>query len=245
MNPDPHSTASSMVPPELKIPPPRRPRMARGGYIMILLAVGFLAFCIGLGFRGWADAIRGIRYRATSGRGTGEATGVIVKWKSKLATVQYSFNVGWEAFTGQARVPVQLLRGFHERTSLPINYVLADPTTNYPADWEWSPILDWEALLFLSIMILPGYMLLTMRLERMLLTAGTPTIAVVSKCSTGGRGGIYLKYEFRTQDGTLINGNSESETRQEVGALIPVLYMPQKPKRNLPYPPSFHRLPDA
>ena len=233
---------ASIIPPELTVPPPRNPRLSGGGFGAIAFFVAFLAFVLFLGSDAWKDALHEIPDRAALHADANETAGTFLKWKQRKSdTAIYTFTVNGKAYTGQARVPVQFLYSVGHSNSLPIRYLPSNPSINHPADWEWSPILDWEAPLFLSIMIMPGYMLLTIRMERQLLAQGTPTIAVVSKCSTGGRGGIFLKYEFRSQDGTIIQGSASSQTPRDVGDQICVLYMPQSPSRNQPYPPSFHQ----
>ncbi|MGA9673189.1 MAG: hypothetical protein WBQ94_28580 [Terracidiphilus sp.] len=241
MDPTLHSAAASIIPSELTTPPPRRPRLSRDGYLMFVIAALFLAFGLAVGSGGWMDAIQGIPNKAALRQGSSETIGAFVKWKPKSNTAVYNFTVDGKTFMGQARVPVQLLYSVGHSVSLPIRYFPANPSVNHPADWEWSPDLDWEALVFLFVpMVLPVYMLLVMRLERRLLVEGTPAVAVVTKC-TSVQGGIYLKYEFCAQDGRVINGNAEYRIRQEVGTRICILYLPETPRRNLPYPPLFHR----
>jgi hypothetical protein len=81
-----------------------------------------------------------------------------------------------------------------------------------------------------------------MRTERQLLSEGTPAMGVVTKCSIVGRGTVYLKYEFRAADGIAIKGSGSYASLQDPGAHIVVLYAPQNPRRNRPYPVPSYRV---
>ena len=90
-----------------------------------------------------------------------------------------------------------------------------------------------------SLFILPR-----MKFERRVAAEGVATFGMVTKCMVSGRRGNFvdLKYEFRTQDDALVRGRGTFQTRQEIGTKILVLYLPQKPKRNIPYPLSSWRI---
>jgi hypothetical protein len=67
---------------------------------------------------------------------------------------------------------------------------------------------------------------------------------VVTKCSVSGRGGefITLRYDFRTQDDISMKGRGDFKTQREIGAKILILYLPQNPGKNIPYPRSAWRI---
>jgi len=106
---------------------------------------------------------------------------------------------------------------------------------------EWDPILTVSLVAGIGFIL---FILPKLLAERRLAAEGVPTTGVVTKCSVSGRSGefINLKYDFRTQDGISVQGRGDFQTRQEIGARILVLYLPQKPRQNIPYPLSAWRI---
>jgi hypothetical protein len=92
-------------------------------------------------------------------------------------------------------------------------------------------------LFFVPILfVVPGTaILLTKRMDRRLVAEGKPVVAAVTGCDRS-KSGFIVKYEFRAADGTMAKGDGWSQNRQEIGASIWVLYLPQNPGRNLLYP---------
>jgi hypothetical protein len=52
----------------------------------------------------------------------------------------------------------------------------------------------------------------------------------------GGKHDQYSKYEFRTRDGGIYTGSIKFNDSQKIGTSLCVIYLPQNPWRNLPYP---------
>ena len=106
---------------------------------------------------------------------------------------------------------------------------------------EWDPyfVLILVAGLGCIFFILPQ-----IQFQRRLAAEGVATIGVVTKCSVSGRGGSFmnLKYDFRSEDGISVQGRESFQSRQEIGARILILYLPQKPRQNIPYPLSAWRI---
>lgn len=92
------------------------------------------------------------------------------------------------------------------------------------------PLIGSMMLVLMSVAVL-----ISMRIDRRLVAEGAPAVAVIRDCSSGGRGGFRVKYEFRTEDGRVMNGSGKSDSPQEIGASICVLYLLRDPKRNRPY----------
>jgi hypothetical protein len=56
------------------------------------------------------------------------------------------------------------------------------------------------------------------------------------------KSGWWVEYQFRTEDGRTVKGGGWPENRLEIGATICVLYLPQNPRLNQPYPMSYYRV---
>jgi hypothetical protein len=128
--------------------------------------------------------------------------------------------------------------------SIPIRYLPADPTVNHPAGWEWTALLElnWigASIIFVVAAIV---LLLLLRMDRPLLAKGAPAVANVTQCSPNTMGnGFQVEYEFHAEDGRVTKGCGWYGSSQESGARICVLYLPQKPQRNLPYPSANYRV---
>ena len=155
--------------------------------------------------------------------------------------VRYTFTANGEDISGNAEVPLGLVLtpSLYASKFLTIRYLPSNPAFNHPAAWEWEwSLWDSVGIIFLMIImsILGAGNIMLYRL-RQLLSWGNPVVAVVTDCSPANRA-FSVKYEFRTEDGTFVKGTGNSAIRQEIGARICVLYLPQNPRRNCLYPSS-------
>jgi hypothetical protein len=203
-----------------------------GGVLILVLAVSY-AVSIGI------DTTRQIRSR-TELRGS---SNVVRGWKEQLSPggrgrdekLKYSFSVVGQNYTGETRVPIGHLNAVAYSDGLQIRYLPADPNVNHPADWEWTP--EWGQIVFIPLMFGMGlFLLAAVLIERQVVANGIPVNASITACSANGKGGYRVTYEFRAEDGTEMQGTGWSASDQEVGSRICVLYLPQNPKRNQPYP---------
>ena len=161
--------------------------------------------------------------------------------------VEYTFTADGKTYTGEAIVPLEDYRGIGLTSSLAIRYLPENPAVNHPVDWEWSAMSELE--LYFVVVLVAGlgfslFILPRMKFERRVAAKGVATIGLVTKCMVSGKSGsfINLKYEFSTQDGATVQGRGSFRTRQEIGAKILILYLPEKPKHNVPYPLSTWRI---
>jgi hypothetical protein len=164
--------------------------------------------------------------------------------------VYYTFSVSGRSYTGEAELPWELRDDVERSNSLTVRYLPADPDVNHPAAWEWSffwlplstdlvhlPEFGKESEWFPALPIFGPFgfvVLMGLRSERKLLAEGVPATGLVTECARGTRGGYRVKYEFRAEDGRVVQGRCGSE-RREIGATICVLYLRQDPRRNQPY----------
>jgi hypothetical protein len=151
--------------------------------------------------------------------------------------VKYTFTVNGETVSGMADVPPQLMRNLDESKFITILYLPSNPAINHPAAWEWSLLSEWLVIFY--VMCPPILCIVTFTSvyrQRKLLIWGKPAVGIVTNCRVSGRGLISIEYEFRTETGAQVRGSGNSPVQQETGAGICVLYLPQNPRRNLPYP---------
>lgn len=237
MDTDPHFAGASTVPSELTGQLPRKICATGGGTqgtilgTILLSLAGVYVLWVGI------DTAQQIQQRASLRRDGSEVTAEIEKLSSsRKPSVSYTFTVNGATFTGEARVPDEKFGRLWGASSLPIRYLPADPTVNHPAAWEWSALTDLYLFFVPILFVVPGTaILLTKRMDRRLVAEGKPVAAAVTGCDRS-KSGFIVKYEFRVEDGTMAKGDCWSQNRQEIGASIWVLYLPQNPGRNLLYP---------
>lgn len=237
------------ISPELVGPPPRRIQLTGYGITLaVVMAVLIAAAVIFTCFIA-SEAARQVQIR-TALRGVGNETlGKIEKLHQPYALkeyVDYIFIADSKTYRGTAIVPLEVYHMIKSASSLSIRYLPEDPALNHPVDWEWSVMSEWDPIFIVILLAGLGCLLFLvpqMRFERRVAAEGVAAVGVVTKCSVSGKGGfINLKYDFRAQDDLLVKGRRDFKTRQEVGAKILILYMPQKPKQNVPYPLSAWRI---
>ena len=237
------------APSELTGPLPRRLRMRPNGIQMataasVMLALGIFFIL----FPGWkmAKKMQTTAALRTDGR---DAVGEITRlWEEREKYsnlhVGYTFTINGASYTGESDVPYQLWQSIRQASSLPIRYLPANPAMNHPAEWE-GPNFSGMWLLGSASFILPfliSVAFFTILLsERKLVGKGLLAAAVVKNCSSGRRG-FSVMYEFRTQDENVITGRGWSPCRHEIGTSVWVLYLPQNPRRNQPYPLLTYRV---
>ncbi|MGA9672603.1 MAG: hypothetical protein WBQ94_25530 [Terracidiphilus sp.] len=237
---------AATIPSELNWPPPRRVRSSPAGLRWAYLATGVVT--LALAATSWV-AMMGVHLfqnRAALRSEGIEATGLVTGFsyagkRNGILVVQYSFAIYGISFTGKADVPKQLEQGVQKSTTIPICYLPAKPEVNHPIAWEESPEY-WVCFLFISPMMITVYfgimMLLSDHKERRLLAEGLPAIATITESHLYGssRAQRYWRYEFRTRDGDIHTGIIPFDDSQQVGESFCVIYLPQNPRRNLPYP---------
>jgi hypothetical protein len=226
----------SIIPRELTGQLPRRTRLAKNGVQSAMVLAILLVIAISSMIWAYMNAMQLTQTRTALRQASSEVIGKVDKrTKSEF---HYSFVVSGKPFTGHASIQRQT---FQVSDPIAILYVPTNPSISHPAGWEEPTLVVWFPfflpILFLLISVAVR---ISMRIDQRLVVKGIPAVAVVTKCierygRSGQVNGFTIKYEFRTEDGMLINGNSSSESRQEPGASICILYLPRKPKRNQTY----------
>ncbi len=226
---------------------PRKARLWNNGIATTLVAIVFLAAAVGFTIWAGTKAAQQMAQTAALRREGQETLGEVKRlWRSGRSMtprVSYTFTTQGAVFTGESRVPEPLWRGLWEAGHLSIRFLPSSPAINHPVAWEESALSAWAMLVFAVVPAALGILFLTqLRRQRHLATEGLPAAGVVTKCSRGSKGGWWVEYQFRTEDGKIAKGGGWPEDRLPVGANTCVLYLPQNPRLNQPYPMSYYRV---
>jgi hypothetical protein len=239
------------ISPEVVGTPPRRIRLTGNGITLVVVAAGLFGIAAVYACSVGTEAARQYQIRTALRSASNETVGKIEELRNPRhglkEYVDYTFVVDGKTYSGEAIVPLENYRSIRLTSSLPIRYLPENPAANHPVDWEWSVILELDPYFVLAFLAGLGCILFIppqMQFERRLAAGGLATIGVVTNCSVSGKYGsfINLKYDFRTQDGILVQGRGSFRTQQEIGAKILILYLPKKPRQNIPYPVSAWRI---
>jgi hypothetical protein len=229
------------IPSELSGPVPRKVRLSESSRLLpFLLAALIGALTLG-GFLYCMHVARQMHQKSALRQDGVEVQGAITSLKRADRgpdVVQYTFTANGQNISGQADVPPELMQNLENSSSLAVRYLPSNPAINHPAAWEWSLSSEW-LLIFMLLGIL-AVCIVTARAAgggRELLVWGTPAAGLVIHCAPT-RSAYLVQYEFRTEAGAHVTGSGESLDSQDAGARIWVLYLPQNPRRNRPYPLS-------
>jgi len=242
---------ASVLLPELVEPPPRRIQVTGNGITLAVVTVVIVAIAvICVCFVATEDA-RQLQTRAALRSASDETRGKVVGLRNPFHGLKeyldYTFVADGRTYTGEAIVPLEDYHSIGLTSSLSIRYRPENPALSHPTDWEWSAMQEFDPYFVVVLIAGLGCILFIppqILFERRLAAEGVATIGVVTKCSVSGKGRSFidLKYDFRTQDGKLEHGRGRFQYQQEIGANILLLYLPQKPQKNIPYPISTWRI---
>jgi hypothetical protein len=155
--------------------------------------------------------------------------------------------VDGQSYHAGAQITSEHWENLQVGSSLPVRYLSSDPAHAYPsADPPHRESLWWMPYPFAAFMIVWGVWTLSMlwRIGR-LLRGGCPARAVVTRCvEVRARGGkaYTVDYEFPLAEGGLCRGKGSGWQPFAEGSAICVLYDPDNPRRNAPYPLDAVRL---
>jgi hypothetical protein len=232
-------------------PPQRKIELTGSGIALVMMTTAIIGiatiwFCFIA-----AEAARQFQIRtALQGAGNeidGQIVGIRNPMRALKEYVDYTFIADGRTYSGQAIVPLEDFHIIRLNSGLSIRYLPENPAVNHPADWEWSAVHELSAYFVLILLVgfgMISFILPQILFERRMTAEGLATTGAVTKCRVSGRGDqfITLTYEFHTQDGSSVQGRGSSKAEQEIGARIPILYLSQNPKKNIPYPTSTWRI---
>ena len=154
------------------------------------------------------------------------------------ASIRYTFVVDGVTYSGKSNLPFNLRDRFQESGSIPVRFLPGNPSINHPDAWEWSADLYFGAYFYMFIAAISSILLMTKPLrERKLAREGVIGVAEISRCIFLRRSNTFeLKYNLKTEDGRSFIGSGVSNSPQQIGANILVLYLHKNPRRNSLYP---------
>jgi hypothetical protein len=230
------------APSELLGPTPREIRLCGDGLIYMRIAVSFLMIAIVFGLWLSVSTFTQIQHRTALRRDgrvvVAKATTRMARGRTSVLYVRYTFVVDGAAYSAEKIVPDNLFVSVRNSDHFLVRYLPTNPAVNYPDDWEWSLPLNVGSVVFMiSILAIGvGFMMLLTR-ERRLAREGMPTVGVVTSSALKKRA-FWAEYNFSTDEMRSINGSGYFSSPQKIGASIWILYLPQNPRRNTPYPLS-------
>jgi hypothetical protein len=157
--------------------------------------------------------------------------------------VSYVFFVSGSIYNGQSHAPLDLRQQLERASTLSIRYSASNPSLNHPAGWESTAKSEFFPMSIGVILLLPGAVCFAvLRSSRLLAAFGLPAHAVATGWEHGGRGGIIVKYQFHLQNGQLGHGSYIADKPCEADERFCVIYLPDRPGRNQPYPLNNYRV---
>jgi hypothetical protein len=218
MDPDSNSGGVSTTPRELTGQLPRRTRASSFGIATAIMATVFLvtavAFDLWAGIYAAQQMLNSAALRREGSEAVGEVKRLWLSGRSNKHRVSYVFTTKGISLTGESTAPKQIWYSLRESSSLPIRFLPASPAVNHPAAWEESALSAWALLVIPIVPAAVGIVLLMqLRGQRQLAAEGLPAAGVITKCSRGSKGGWWVEYQFRTEDGRTVKGGGWPENR--------------------------------
>ena len=235
-------------PRELDCPLPRRVRLTASGIAVYV----FTALLLVGGIMGAAAAARQGRHKqaeARQMRAEGRETEGVVTGMSRTGEdndvfgVEYRFTVDGRAYGGSGSVENGHWHGLGVGMPIAIRYLPSAPAHNYPSADPPGSTGYWLGCFFCGVLAVIGALLpLVVRRQRHLLEGGRPALAVVrsvQKSQTENGPQYTAHYEFPLPGGGFWLGRSSSGAKYiPEGSAICILYDPDDPTHNAPYPLS-------
>jgi hypothetical protein len=234
------------LPPELERSAPRDVGLTAGGRALIVLAWLLSAAAPGAGIALHFEARRQSDASSDFDRRSVTASAAVDRlWRKtgdgKPAYAAFHFDANGTRIDGEARMQLSAWRELRTGSTIAVRYLPENPRGFVVAGQRRSRMPF--AIPYVVSSILGAIALLCLapiRWQRRLLSEGRPARAVVTqvKKNKGSKGASYREifYEFRVLAGTKATGKAVATTPAEVGSTISVVYDPEQPKRNRPYP---------
>jgi hypothetical protein len=233
---------------------PRPVKLTRSGkallVIAIVLGIGAPAAGIALSLEARRQAENARLLREESAITEGRVTRL---WRSrddeKQPWMAYRFSGQGQTYENRAKVSLRLWQSLRVGSPLPVYYVPSRPDLSSPFTTARGALPSWVAFL-IAIGLAGGGFLSTLpiRSQRRLLSEGRPAPGLVIKHGKAERRshgrGLESKYyyEFPLLSGAIAKGEAgPCKNPPVIGSTIPVIYDPDNPRRNAPYPFSLVR----
>jgi hypothetical protein len=211
--------------------------------VAVLMILGAVPAGIGLGTTAKRQAKD---HRLLQEQGVNTEARITRLWRSgdknQQHLVSYRFTVQERAYEARNKVPTRIWQTLTVGSSLPVRFLPSDPKVNHPTEWDDTPMPNWLPYLLSGALVVIAFgVTIPLRIQMRLLTEGRPAPGTV----TGHRrtkDGTILRYEFVLLNGATAKGRGQSRRPPAIGAPICVLYDPENPRRNAPYPLTLVKL---
>lgn len=234
------------LPPELERSAPRDVSLTAGGRALIVLAWLLAAGALGAGIALHLEGERQSDASSDFDRRSVTASAVVDRlWRKtgdgKPAYAAFHFDANGTRIDAESRMQLSAWRELRTGSTLAIRYLPENPRRFLFAGQRRSrmPVaVPFVVSFILAVMAL--LCLAPIRWQRRLLSEGRAARAVVTKVkqNKGSHGETHraMDYQFRVLAGTTATGKGTAPKTAEVGATISVVYDPERPTRNRPYP---------
>ncbi|MGA2268405.1 MAG: DUF3592 domain-containing protein [Bryobacteraceae bacterium] len=222
-------------------------QLTGGGIALVVVAAALLlgAVAAGIGL-GMTASRQGKEHRLLSEQGVNTDARITRLWRSggkdRQYLVAYRFTVQERAYDMRKKVPSRIWQKLTAGSSLPVRFLPSNPKVNHPSGWNDTPMPPWVPyLVFGGLAAIACLCAIQLRNQMQLLTEGRPAPGIV----TGQRrtkDGTVIRYEFVLLNGATAKGRGQSRRPPAIGSQICVLYDPENPRRNAPYPLSLVKL---
>jgi hypothetical protein len=237
------------APSVLDVSRPRSVALTRSGKALVGLAVGLgttaLALVLGLGLAAHRQADEAWLLRDQGAVAAGTVTRLWrARDKQKQPWMEYRFVLEGGTYVRTVKVPYSVWRNLTAGEPVRVRYAHSRPEINHPVGWAgaaipfWAPYLAGFALAGLAV--LP---LLPLRQQRRLVEEGrhAPGLVIshgkLERDQNGRQLGRKYGYQFPLLSGAVADGKAGPvKNPPEIGSAIVVLYDPEKPRNNAPYP---------
>jgi hypothetical protein len=234
------------LPPELERSAPRDVGLTAGGRALIVLAWLLAAGALGAGVTLHLEAQRQANGASDFDRRSVAASAVVDRlWRKtgdgKPAFAAFHFDANGARIAGESRMQLSTWRELRTGSTIAVRYLPENPRSFVVAGQRRGgmPFAVPYAVSF-PLAALALLCAGAVRRQRTLLSEGRPASAVVTKVSKhkGSHGETHraMVYQFRVLAGTIATGKATATKSTEVGATISVVYDPERPTRNRPYP---------
>ncbi|MBZ5728724.1 MAG: DUF3592 domain-containing protein [Acidobacteriia bacterium] len=223
-------------------------RLTAAGIALAVVGVALLLGAIGAAVGLGTLAGRQARVHRLLGEQGETADAVIARvWRSsgKDTThwVAYRFAFQDREYEGRSKVPLRIWRDLTVGGRLPVRFVPSDPAQSHPAGWPDTPLPLWFPFVLAAVLALASAVpALALRWQARLLADGRAAPGVVT-AHRRVKEGTAIRYEFTLPSGGTEKGRGGPRQHPPpLGGAVCVLYDPERPRRNAPYPLSLVKL---
>ena len=239
-----------VAPRELGSSMPRDVTLDGAGKALYTVAMAFLAGAVVVGLLLNGVARRQANTRAAfAADGTTTAGEVTRLWRrSDDSWVAYRFEANAGVYQGQAQIRKSRWQALHVGSPIDITYLHSDPNRHALAGLErdgmpgWVPVVASLGIGSIGVLILAA-----IGRQRRLLANGRAAPAIVTRIRkhSSSHGGSHraVYYTFPLLSGAMAEGRSDWVRKTaEAGAVLCIVYDPDRPRHNQPYPVPFVRV---